>query len=309
MELRYLAEFLMIAQHGSFSFAAEELFVSQASLSKHIQVLEKELGVPLFDRTTRSVRLSNYGQLLLPFAQQVAAQYDHFSAQLKREQARCGNTLGIVSIPVMAQYGITDALYAFQTAHPEILLSVSEREGCQIDQLMAKDGFDLAFNRIIGDMPPDSPYREIPYCTDSLVAILPENHPLASHSVIPLEGLRGDPFLLMDENTLLYHISMDACRAAGFTPTATYKGHRPENLIGLVAQGMGVSLLMDRQAAFYKNPGIVVVALEQPVISRISLLYKRKRPPSAAARTFISFLGRYILSREPSTSKVPEFFP
>ena len=128
MELRYLAEFLTIAHHQNFSLAAEELFTSQATLSKHLQALEKELGVSLFDRTTRSVRLSGFGEILLPFAQQVVMQYEAVEKQFREEKGKKRRQLRIVSIPVMAQYGITDPLSAFRAAHPEILLSVSEHE-------------------------------------------------------------------------------------------------------------------------------------------------------------------------------------
>lgn len=100
----------------------------------------------------------------------------------------------------------------------------------------------------------------------------------------------------MDENTHMY--SMDTCRNAGFLPKTVYKGHRPENLIEFVSQGMGVSLLMRRQADFYKNPGITVVELAQQVSSHVSLLYRNDRPLSAAARVFIDFLRAYVLKND-----------
>ena len=106
----------------------------------------------------------------------------------------------------------------------------------------------------------------------------------------------------MDENTHMHSICTDACRGAGFLPKTIYKGHRPENLIEFVSQGMGVSLLMKRQADFYRNPGITVVELTQQVSSRISLLYRRGRPLSAAARAFIEFLREYIPDHENSRS-------
>lgn len=294
MELRYLTEFLMIARHQNFSLAAEALFTSQAALSKHLQTLEKELGVSLFDRTTRSVRLSRFGEILLPFAQQTAAQYEAVEKQLKTEKERSLHQLCIVSIPVMAQYGITDPLSAFRAVHPEIRLSVSEQESSQIENLLEKGDFDLAFNRSPGNGGSDSPYEEVPFCTDRLIAVLPDGHPLAGERCIALSALRDDPFLLMDENTHMYGICRNACRSAGFLPRTVYKGHRPENLIEFVSQGMGVSLLMQRQADFYKNPGIVTVELAEPVYSRISLLYRRDRPLSAAARTFTEFLKAYL---------------
>ena len=292
MELRYLVEFSMIARYENFSLAADELFISQSSLSKHIKTLETELGAPLFQRTTRAVHLSEYGRLLLPFARETAQRMEEFSAQLqkRKEQRRCG--LQVASIPVMAQYGITEALYAFRTAHPEIQLSVAEREACQLGEMLAKGECDLAFQRFAaGELPP---YPEIPFCTDTMVAVLPENHRLSGGRALSLSELRNDVFLLLDENTMMYRICLDACAAAGFTPQMAYMGHRPENIIGLVARGMGVSLLMRRQADFYKNPGIVCRELTEKVESRISLIWESGSAPSPPAQTFISFLQDYL---------------
>ena len=298
MRLRYLEEFTVLARCQSFSLAAEELFTTQATLSKHIQALEKELGVPLFARTTRSVQLSDFGRILLPFAQQTAAGYEAVTQQLKEEKESSRRRLHIVSIPVMAQYGITEPISAFRAAHPEVALSVSERESSQIGALLEKGEYELAFNRVAVDAgsegDPLSPCEEIPYCTDRLVAVLPVRHPLSGERCISLTDLRDDPFLLMDENSHLYSLCIGACRSAGFEPRIVYKGHRPENLMEFVSQGMGVSLLMQRQAGFYKNPGIVTVPLAEPVSSRISLLYRRGRPLSAAARAFVEFLKEYL---------------
>ena len=106
--------------------------------------------------------------------------------------------------------------------------------------------------------------------------------------------------MLMDENTHMHGICIDACRSAGFLPKTVCEGHRPENLIEFVSQGMGVSLLMKRQADFYKSPGITVVELAPQISSRVSLLYRRGRPLSAAARTFVEFLRGYIPDHENS---------
>lgn len=294
MELKYLAEFSMLAHCGNFSLAADELFISQACLSKHIKALEQELGVQLFERTTRSVHLSDYGNILLPFAQEVSVQFERLAARLEREKEHRHNALQIASIPVMAQYGITQALYAFRIAHPEIKFSVSEQEGSRIDELIEKGDFDLAFKRLSMDFSPDPSYTELVYCTDELVAVLPENHMLAKASTVTLTDLRNDTFLLMDENTLIYDICMKSCRKAGFEPKTQYKGHRPENILGLVAQGMGISLLMKRQAEFYKNPGIVTIALTDHIVSRISLVYKQNRVLPPTAGCFVRFLKEYL---------------
>ena len=83
MEINYLKEFVVLAQTGNFMEAAEMLYVSQSTLSKHIKSIEVELGVSLFDRTTRKVTISKYGQLLLPYAQQIAELQEMYISALR----------------------------------------------------------------------------------------------------------------------------------------------------------------------------------------------------------------------------------
>ena len=109
MEIDYICEFAVLAETCSFSEAAEQLFISQSELSRHLRALETDLGAPLFDRTTRSVTLNSTGQLFLPYARQIASiRYEYTTAIGNAVSGEHGN-IRIGSIPVMNSYGITDA--------------------------------------------------------------------------------------------------------------------------------------------------------------------------------------------------------
>lgn len=288
MELRYLYEFSKLAKSHSFSVAAEELFISQSSLSKHIMSMENELGVPLFERTTRNVSLSNYGKLLLTYSEAVSEQYAEFCTCLKTMTDGHRNNLALYSIPVMAHYGIAEAIGDFHGVFPDINVSVEEREGRDIPGHLESGDCELAFERFT-EMNNDE-LEYLPYCSDELVAVLPDTHPLAAMAEISLTELSDEVFLLLDENTMVYPICMSACEREGFAPKMAYKGHRPENIIELVAKGMGISLLMRKQPEFYKNPGISIVCLRPRVTSYICLVKRKDRTLSASARAFWSFI-------------------
>jgi len=108
MEINYLKEFVVLAQTGNFLEAADTLYSSQSTLSKHIKSMESELGVPLFDRTTRKVRISKYGQLLLPYAKQIIELHDEYTAILQTSLETDREILTVGSIHILAQYKITD---------------------------------------------------------------------------------------------------------------------------------------------------------------------------------------------------------
>ena len=124
MDITYLREFVVLAQTGNFMEAADILYSTQSTLSKHIKSIELELGVPLFDRTTRKVRISKFGQLLLPYAKQIAELQDKYTAILKSSLETDQEILTLGSIPALAQYNITDVFVNFKKSRPQATINV-----------------------------------------------------------------------------------------------------------------------------------------------------------------------------------------
>lgn len=288
MEIRYLLEFAAVADALSFSDAADSLFISQATLSKHIAAMEEELGCRLLDRSTHHVLLTESGRQLLPAARDIVSRYHECLNEMDRSRATQLKTIRIASIPVMEPYHISEAVVAFQKEHPAIDLQISEEEGRDIPKLLKSGDYDLAFQRLGKENMND--YHSVLYCSDDLVAVVPPSHPFASYRSIPLARLRDDQFLFMDENTGFLPICINACRQAGFEPKITYKGHRPENILGLVAKGMGVSLLLRQEVLFYSNPGAVIISLSPPLISNIYLTNPRQVSLHYPCQLFVDFI-------------------
>jgi LysR family transcriptional activator of glutamate synthase operon len=269
MEIRYLMEFTIVAGRLNFSDAADDLFISQATLSKHIAAMENELGCKLFDRSTHHVALTESGKLLLPSAMKIVETYHDCMDSMDRSQAIRRKTIRVASIPVIEPYKISETILAFQKEHPAISMQISEVEGRDIPRLLQNGDYDLAFQRLSRETMRQ--YHFTKYCSDNVIAVLPAGHPLAVWKTLPLARLKEEHFLFMDENTGFYDVCLEACREAGFEPAISYKGHRPENILGLVAKGMGVSLLLRREVEFYKNPGVIGIPLAHPIISNIYL--------------------------------------
>ena len=141
MDIEYLCEFTVIAKLESFSRAAEELCISQSSLSKHILTLERELGVPLLVRNSRNVTLSPAGAQILPMAAQVYELKNKIMVAAAKQSSRQKTILSIASIPVMAQYDITGILARFQRDNPQITLDVLECERQELQELLLRAGF------------------------------------------------------------------------------------------------------------------------------------------------------------------------
>ncbi|HML24520.1 MAG TPA: LysR family transcriptional regulator [Aggregatilinea sp.] len=289
MEVNYLHEFLAIERLGSFTLAAEELFISQSSLSKHIKVLEKELGVELFDRTTRNVVLSDAAELILPYAKELCSINNALLGAVAEHNRRERSVINVVSIPVMAQYEITRAIARFQKENPNIVLTVIEREPNEIGQLLESGECDLAFIRRSAESASNLDF--VAFCEDYLVAVLPETHYLSEEKEIELSQLSNEGHMFLDKATMLYGFCYNLCLDAGYTPNVVYTGCRPENIIALVSQGMGVALLMKRHTDYSKRHNVTCVDIKPTVKSAVGLAKVKNRKVTAAVQRFWNYIA------------------
>ena len=288
MQVNRLKYFIAVAKHGNFSAAAEELYTTQSAVSKQIMALERELEVTLFDRTHRRVVLTEYGEIVLRYAERVLSEFDEMLVQLKKVHRQEGGRLSIASIPVMRQYGITELVGSFRRDNTDIIMSVGEMEGNEILAAMESGEYDMAFLRL--EQMADPSYESIPLAGDELTVLLPEGHKLAGQSELSLIQLKDEPFLLLNEGTLLRGLCVDACRRSGFVPMVAYSGTRNENIAELVAMGMGVSLVMEKFYCHLKPEGVRCIPLKERIVSTIGLVRAKKNVHSEASDRFWNYV-------------------
>ncbi len=283
--------FLAAAEAQSFSAAAERLFLSPSAVSKHIAALEEELGAALFVRNKSGVRLTEAGRLCVPYMQRITELYRRMAHELG-ETGRA-DRLSLCSIPLQAAMGLPRLVGAFRAANPGLSLQLEERHGLHIAQAVLSGEFELAFSadRYL-------PLERLEYLElggDSIVAVLPEGHPLANQETIALAGLRDDPFLLLPPATGTYGAYLELCSAAGFQPVVRLHTEREENLLQFVSQGMGVTLLPGRLARSVPVKGVCLAALEGDPRWRMLLIWARGRSLSPAAIKFRDFAVQFYL--------------
>ena len=286
MNIDYISEFAVLAQVGNYLEASNLLFISQSSLSKHIQAMERELDVKLFDRTTRRIALTDEGRVLLPYARKIAALKHEYTTAL--HQAHGIENLSIGSLPIMAPYGITAALVDFQRDNPQISVHIIEGEAHKLKGMLLREEIELAFIRDDGVTEPE--FRKIPFTGDHLVAVLPQEHRLAARASIELGELATENFLLLPEGSIVHKMAVEHCIEAGYTPHITYTGERAENIIDLVARGSGVSLLMEKPTRSLVHDNVALVDIYPAVEQAVRVYTNRTVSLSDAAMHFIDYL-------------------
>lgn len=289
MELKQVTYFLTVAELGSFSAAADHLYISQSSLSKQIMALEKELGIELFDRSKRNIVLTEAGATFRKHAQQLNDEYKEMLANLK--EYKRAPSLSIVAIPVIAQYGITSYIAQFQSAFPNIQLMLEEREASTILPALNDHQFDLAFVR--DNYLDIEQYHVLEVDRDKFMVTLSVKHPLATCTSISLSELANENFIMFDKGTIVHELAVDVCREAGFVPRIFYASLRVESILGLVASQSGIALIMEKIFQYHKHPDVIAIPLREIVESKIVLVYPRDKKLSIPAKNFWEFIREY----------------
>ena len=287
MNTIYLREFICLAEVQNYLEAADTLYISQSTLSRHIQSLEESLGVPLFIRTTRSVALSEFGQIFLPYARKLTAVESEGLKAIHRKK-HTPDTLNIGSVSVMTQYNISGVLAEFQKTHPHLTMHITENTLPLLKKQLTAGECDFIF--IQEAYAGQDEFVHIPFAADRLVAVLPKDHPLAGASSVTIEDLKRDSFLLLPETTLVYKQFMKLCARARITPRIAAVVKNGDTAAGMAAKGMGVTVLMEQTAHYLCREDTAIVQLEPITHSCVNILYPKNRSLSNAASCFLHYI-------------------
>ena len=287
MELQYVREFVSLSQTMSFFETSERLYISTSALSRHIQSLEKDLGVQLFQRTTRRVILTEQGKLFLPYANRLINTENEWKKALFEVGLIKRTTLTIGSIPTLLSYHITNLMTEFNRINPEINLEIKEADTYALIPMLRSGACDFAFIRDMDNL--EIEFQKLPYVDDKLCVAVPNSHPFADCKSIGIEDLKNERLLLISKNSFMHKMCTNLCIRSGFQPNVVFTSNRGDNLLELVMCGMGIAMLMKKAAESLNNRSeISLIEIEPAVISTICLIYKEEQLSDPAALSFIS---------------------
>jgi DNA-binding transcriptional LysR family regulator len=283
MELRQLRYLVALSEERSFTRAAAREHVAQPALSQQIRRLEGELGIGLVERTTRSVAITEAGELLIARSRRALAELDAARDDLLRLK---GLLAGRVSVGVMHTMGPIDislVLAVFHQRYPEVELTVREQSSEELAELLRVDELDLAFLSVTERVESHglSLHQLV---SEELVVLLPPGHSLAGRSTLRVRELAGEEFISYREGSRIRELLVGAAEQAGFRPKVKLESNESQRVRRLVARGMGVAILPASDAL---GPGatVSVVRLRAPSLTRdITLAWRAQRrlPPAAA---------------------------
>jgi LysR family hydrogen peroxide-inducible transcriptional activator len=286
VETHQLRYFVAVAEAGSFVKAADSEGVAQPTVSQQVQKLEALLGAPLFHRLGRSLRLTPFGELLLPFARETLARNAEIQRRIDDLKRPGAGRIHLGVIPTVLPYFVAPALAALRADHPEIEVRLHEAATQDLLQALRGGSLDLA----ILALPIEAP--EI-VCSDlfrdELVAIAPAGHPLAQSDSVDLRGLQQERLLLLREGHCLRDNVLTACRKARAQFETVFESDYLGSIFALVDSGLGVSIV-PRMSLEHHARGCVMVPLKQAAFRRIGYAQSKQHFATKAQRTFVAWL-------------------
>lgn len=288
MTLTQLRTFIAVADNGSVRAAAEQLHVSQPSVSGSLAALGEEIGVPLTEREGRGMRLSPAGEVFLPHAREALGLLEQGQRLARQTADRESATVRIAAVFTAAEFLLPPLLRRFQKEHPDIpiQLDIGNRERV-LEQLTAREA-DVGVG---GHAPDDGMFEEHRIAINEHVVVAAPDHPLAGRAGVPVTELGADTWLIREEPSGSRRLVEEYLAAAGLAPRTTTIGSNSA-IAAAAMVGLGVGIVPRVAVAHQIAAGALAeIDVDPPAPAREWFALLPVRRPSPAARVLVEFLS------------------
>jgi DNA-binding transcriptional LysR family regulator len=286
MELRHLRTLDAIARHGSFTRAAEELHLAQSALSQQVRRLEAELGVDLLRRTSRSVTVTEAGQVVLDYARRVLSEVDGLQAELEELSGVLRGKVAIGAIWPTGSFDLPGLLGTYHASHPGVDIHLVEHTADHLLDLLRRDDLDCVFASVDPDKLGDE-FAATKLFEEELVATVAPDHRLASVEHVTLQDLASETLIAYREGSELRRRLEWTMAAADLQPRNAFYCTEMAAVRALASRGLGVAV-MPRSIAELEGPPVAVKPVRPaPPTWPVSLVWRGRRRQPPAAKAFL----------------------
>ena len=240
MEIRQLRTFMCIVTLGSFSDASRQLGYTQSSVTSHIQLLEKELGVALFERMGHSLMLTAEGEKLYSYAERITRLDDEVHANIGQQEEPSG-TLSLGMAESIASYRLGSVLEEYALLYPKVTLRVRLGTGSYFRQLIRENVLDLGF--FFDEKIQEKEFKVYDLGHEDIVLVVAPNHELATGQTVAEKDLSGQSVIVTELNNCYSEVLETALEEAGVEPLRIMEIGQMQSAIDFTCRGLGVALL------------------------------------------------------------------
>ena len=295
MELRQLRYFLSVAETEHLTQSAEALFVSQSTLSHGLRQLEAELGMSLFDRLGRGLKLSQAGSAFRDHAARALQEVEAGRMALSDMAGLQAGTLTVGVIPTFLTRFVPDAVASFSAAYPKVQVIVRSLRAGPIEDQLTAGGLDLgiSFHPAAREEIDAEPLFE-----ERLQLVVHSRHPLASNVTLRMRELKDVPLALLPRSFATRRMIDAAFEQAGIAPQVRVEMDSVDALVHACRSG-GLATIAAERAASQAGAAMRSLQLTHPhTVRRAAVLWRRGTTPSAAAREFVALLRPAIAAAD-----------
>lgn len=288
MELRELEHFIAVVDYNGFSKAATNIYVSQPTLSKSVKKLEDTLKVILFERSTRTLKLTDAGKLVYHQGLKVINATEELKASLDDLLHEPSGEITIGIPPLIGTLFFPMIAKQFDQLHPQISLNLVEHGAKRIEYLIEDGKVDVG---IVVLPVNDSKFTIEPFINEHFKLFVYPDHPLAERKTVSIQELKDEAFILFNKEFSLHNLIINECETKGnFTPHIAYKSSQWDVIAELVSAKLGITLLPKTIYEKMDPSSIISIPLEQPPMWKLGIITKKDRYLSYAVRSLLEFL-------------------
>jgi len=296
MELRQLRYFEAVARHRHFTRAAEELHIAQSALSHQVARLERELGVQLLARTTRSVEATQAGSLVAARARAILAEAQALREEVDELRGLVRGRVTIGALLFGGELDIPALLASFTSAYPQIDVGLREGTVQRMADGLGDGSIDLAF---VLEREPRDEFERAPLSSEELAVVMSPDHALAGSQPIRIRALADERLIGFERGSSVRQLVDETFERAGVNPRISLEGNDLALVRSLVAEGIGLAI-MPRTFAELPGPPVALRPLRPALRMTVALWWRRGRHLSPAARAFVQF------ARDRATRPAPQ---
>ncbi len=289
MELRQLRYFEAVARHRHFTRAADELQIAQSALSHQVRALERELGVELLRRTTRSVQPTEAGELVVARARSVLGETDALRGEIDELRGLVRGHVTVGAHLFGGELDIPAILASFSARHPDVEIGLREGTAQRMVEMLTGGSLDLAFALEVE--PPDGLER-LELSSEELALAMSLDHELAGPGALSIEALSGHRLIAFQRGSSTRGVVDAALQRAGVQTRIALEANDFALVRSLVARGLGLAIL---PRSFLERPGAPIAfrSLRPALRMRVVLWWRSGRRLSPAARAFVDFAAAH----------------
>lgn len=292
MDIKQIRAFIAVANNLNFTKAAEEIFVTQSSISKIIKSLEDELEIQLFYRSPK-IELTDSGKELYSKFIHITSLIDSIPNEIQNIVELKKGEIKIGIPPIIGSSFFPQIIGEFKSIYPNIDIKLIEVGSKRIEEKLGKGELDIG---IICSYPQFvEEYNMVEYIRSPLIVGINPNNPLSEKNIIQYEDLKKENFILFQEDFSLYDLIIKRCMENNFKPNVICNSSQRDFILEMVVAELGITFFPEIVCSKITRPGIKFIPLEEPdIFLNLLVVWKKNRYLSYASKEWLKFAASKI---------------